>query len=509
MASVNKRPAPVSFEEQLAEAKKRAAQAKARIEAVQNKQNGVANASATPSAPKSAAELAREKLEAIKARVAAATAKSQSLQPPSRAPPAAVRETRPPEPEDRTIGSNGAGRGGLAIGIHPRLLGDLGDPKKAPPPKAKVQKEEPKEKTNPYLSEVGPSGRAKRNLNFTHNLHSRPAMEAANAMRRKARLDEMKQRIQQAASKAGVEETTDIQVFAVSEPPVVEWWDEDLQSKIDGNEHITNLVLHPIPIEAAQDKYITLKPQALMLTTKEQKKMRRIRRMKEHKDQQAMIRLGLVPPPEPKITHKNVMKVYGELAVKDPTKVEQMVKVQIEDRKDKHEAENAARQLTDEQRKEKQKRKAKENAAMGLTTSVYKVNLTKDQLLGKHRYKIDVNAKQMLDVTGLALVAPSFTICVVEAGQHSTRKYQKLMLDRIPWKALLDGNGEILNHDEDKDPDERDTTCTLLWQGQVRDRKFKKWGSLREVETDIQAKEVLTKAKMENFWTLAKSTVVS
>jgi U4/U6 small nuclear ribonucleoprotein PRP3 len=488
--STNKRPAPISFAEQVAEAKRRAAEIKARNEAKQNGTNGHVNGT-TAAAPKSASELKEDKLAAIKARVAAATAKSQSLKPPQRPLPSA------PLIDEKPNGDN-IGRGGLSIGIHPALLADVNERKSGFQNIAKT-KEAPKEKTNPYLSEVGQS-RVKRSLNFNHNLNSRPAMEAANAMRRQQRLEEMKARIQQQTSKAGLEDTTDVQAFKILQPPAVEWWDEDIENDIN---IISNLVLHPIPIEAAQEKYIKLKPSALKMTKKEQKKKRKIERQAQNKEQQAMIRLGMVPAPEPKITHSNVMKVYGELAVKDPTKVEQMVRTQIAERKDKHETDNAERQLTEEQRLEKIKRNAKENAAMGLTMSVYKIDLKKEQLLGKHRYKIDMNAKQCHDISGLALVAPSFTLCLVEAGQHSTKKYQKLMLNRVRWKAILEGNGEILGNEPEE---EEDTTCTLLWQGQIRQRSFKKWGSIREVETDTQAKQVLTKAKMDNFWTLARSS---
>jgi U4/U6 small nuclear ribonucleoprotein PRP3 len=521
----NKRPAPINFEEQLAEAKRRAAEVRARLEAstkpTQNGTNGVngvngassphTNGAAVP--PKTAAELARERVEALKARVAAAKARTSTISkpstltndaPPERPPPqpSAPQKFIPqiPEPEDMPTGA----RGGLAIGIHPALLGDIQDRKSQ---RAKARGKKPEvEKVNPYLSEFGSGGRARRELKFTHNLHARPAMQAANEMRRKAALEAMKKRIQAQTVKAGLDESIEIQAFAVPAPPDVEFWDDGLQSGIDSNELISRLVVHPIMIEPPQEKFVTLKEQPLKLTKKEQKKMRRIRRAEEHKEEQAKIRLGLVPKPEPKIKHSNVMRVYGEMAVKDPTAVEAMVNKQVAERKNKHEEANAERQLTKEERAEKIMQKAKENAAMGLTMSVFKIALGKEKLLGKHRYKVDVNAKQYHDLTGCVIAAPSVTLAIIEAGEFSTRKYKKLMLDRIKWQAILEGNGEIQNHDEDAQDGSKDTTCTLLWQGQVRDRKFKKWGSIRDVESDSQAKEALKRAKMENFWTLAKST---
>lgn len=515
MATPAKRPAPLDIAQLRAEAQRRAEEAKAKFAAIRSA-NGSSTTTQTPpppppatenvSKPKSAAETAREKVEAMRARVAAATAKAKGDDIPNRPPPPPVPEApsynafREPPMEER--GTGPSGRGGLAIGIHPALLGEQKyDKKKSWNKGGKEIRKEP-EKVNPYLAEVGSGGRAKRELKFTHNMHARPAMQAANEMRRKQALENMKKRIQQQAAKAGLDESTEIQVFAVPMPPEVEFWDEAFETGIENNEAITKLVVHPILIEPPQEKFITLKSSGLKLTKKEQKKMRRIRRAEEHREEQAKIRLGLVPTPAPKIKHSNVMRVYGELAVKDPTAVEAMVNKQVKERLDTHLAANEERKLTKEERREKIAQKAKENAAMGLNMCVFKIALGKDKLLGKHRYKIDMNAKQMLDVTGLVIVAPSVALCLIEGGEHSTHKYKHLMLNRIQWQNILKGE----NGGQEEDEDGKDTTCTLLWQGQIRDRKFKKWGSLREVESDSQAKDVLTKAKMENFWTLAKST---
>ncbi|KAF2664470.1 PRP3-domain-containing protein [Microthyrium microscopicum] len=512
----SKRPAPVDIQQQIAEARKRAEEVKARLEAqkaakgLANGANG-SNGAAAPAPPKTAAELARERVEALKARVAAATARAKGDDPPPR--PAAQpnswgAQPPPPPPETDDISRSG-GRGGLSIGIHPRLLADTQDGAKTarydakPKPQAKED-----ERSNPYLSEVGPGpgGRTKRTLHFNHNLHARPAMQAANEMRRKAAIDAMKKRIQASVTKAGVDESAEIQAFTVAMPPEVEFWDEGLQAGIENNEFISKLVVHPIMIEPPQEKYITLKPAALKLTKKETKKMRRIRRAEEHREEQAKIRLGLMPTPAPKIKHSNVMRVYGDMAVKDPTAVEAMVNKQVAERKDTHLEANASRQLTKEEKAAKIAQKAKENAAMGLNVSVYKIALGKDQLLGKHKFKIDMNAKQYSDVTGVCIVAPSLTLCVIQGGDHSTRKLKHLLLNRTKWQAILRGEGEVQNDAFPDDEKEQDNTCTLLHQGLIRNRTIKKWGSFRDVESDSQAKDVLSRFKMEHLWTLAKTS---
>lgn len=503
----------------VAEARKRAAEIAARINAPKQPTIG---SDAAPSPATAAADRAA----ALKARIAAAVAKAG--QRTSEAPTAYI----PPPPSASGLndarGDNDIdkfGRG-APMGLHPALMGKTAlqvrqDEIKKDGRAGTRQRDNlvapGKAVANPYLADssaaTGPT-RKKRELHFNHNMNERPAMAAANEMRRKAQMEEMKRKIDEKTRAAGLDDGIPISVFAVAAPPEVEWWDEGIHdTDLDTNPLITNLILHPIPIEPPQDRYIELKPSTLRLTAKEQKKMRRIRRREEHKEEQDKIRLGLVPQPEPKVNHKNVMRVYGEMAVKDPTRVEALVNRQIRDRKETHEEANASRALTKEQKAEKRQGKAAANAAMGLNMTVYRITLNKETLLNKHRYLINMNAQQRSDITGVVLVGPSICLAVVEAGEHSTKQYQKLMLRRIKWQAILAGGGDIEHAPADDVPDgdgivdkSADQTCQMLWQGQVRERRFKKWGGLREVETELQAVDALKRFKLETFWTLAKSS---
>ncbi|KAE9968792.1 hypothetical protein BLS_005655 [Venturia inaequalis] len=519
MADSKKRSAPVDYKQKVAEARQRAEEARKRVLEANSTPRppppppppqAVNGANGSPAPPAPSKPMSR--LEEIKARVAAAQAKTvtpaASVAPPQRAPP-----PRPPPPpaappvaEERIRTELGnISRGGLTVGIHPSLLGDarLGDGKKDG--KSKDKNEKKVESDNPYFAEEKWSGRRSRALNFTHNMRDRPAMTAANDMRRKAHMEEIKKRIEQTSIAADLGDGSESQAFVVPMPPDVEFWDESFQAGIDNNEIITRLVVHPIFIDPPQDKFTSGKPMAMHLTTKEQKKMRRIRRAEEHKEEQAKIRLGLVPTPAPKIKHTNVMRVYGEMAVQDPTAVEAMVNKQIQDRKTTHEEANAARQLSKEEKAEKIQKKSEENAALGLFLSVYKIDLTKEQLLGKHRFKIDKNAKDWHDITGVVIVAPKFSIVIVEAGIKATKEYEKLLTRRMKWQLILQGNGEILQ--STAEGNEEDHTCTLLHKGQIKARKFKKWGSFREVDTETQGRDVLSRAKLETFWTQAKSMI--
>merc|ERR1712176_1317725 len=78
------------------------------------------------------------------------------------------------------------------------------------------------------------------------------------------------------------------------------------------------------------------------------------------KEEQEKIRLGLLPIPEPKGKLANMMRVLDSAAVADPTKVEKHVREQMKKRQKKHEQDNLARKLTDEQKREKKIKKLQE-----------------------------------------------------------------------------------------------------------------------------------------------------
>jgi U4/U6 small nuclear ribonucleoprotein PRP3 len=64
-------------------------------------------------------------------------------------------------------------------------------------------------------------------------------------------------------------------------------------------EAITHYIQHPISLKS-QHESISTTPRPIMLTTKETKKLRRQRRLANEKEKQDKIRMGLIPPPEPK-----------------------------------------------------------------------------------------------------------------------------------------------------------------------------------------------------------------
>jgi U4/U6 small nuclear ribonucleoprotein PRP3 len=510
---------------------------------------------AAPPPPQEMSEKERWRAEAIAKAAELAKSRHTTATPtPAPAVPA------PPRQEGR------GARGGLGIGLHPSLVGnDLtgsrGGPQgpKFSTTKGNQQQQPDKPRPNPYsVWEDDPTTAASANENpaFQPNARkyesrkSKPLvfsekgkyMAQANALRAQAKLEEMKRRMAAESRSKEIEEASD-KAFLVPAPPEIEWWDEGLlaqrsyenwdapgRNKISAEDSIiTILIQHPVTLAPPQDKFIP-EPKPLMLTVKEQKKLRRQRRMAEMKEEQAKIRLGLVEPPPPKVKKSNMMRVLGEQAVKDPTAVEARVNREIAQRANDHEQANADRALTHEEKLAKLAKQQAGDEAKGVKVVVFRVD---DLSSGKHRYQIDINAKQT-QLTGIVVLNPGMNLIVVEGGAHSIKAYKKLMLNRVKWTentppvatdttfvGTTDGSNANIGSgtrgtgskaaewcsplDERGDlKDLSENRCVLVWEGEAGQRAFKRWGS-RACETDGEAKDVLSRTKMENMWTLARS----
>jgi U4/U6 small nuclear ribonucleoprotein PRP3 len=446
------------------------------------------------------------------------------------------------------IGSSKA-KGGLNVGLHPALE-DLGQWKPsgrnsdANPLSSNSQRDDRNHQSNqgsniralgnqpsdpqsnPYFDETSTnapsSGKQRQSRQLIFNQKGK-YIQQANALRRQAALEAMKKRIAAQTRKAGIDEDLDLEKnLLVQAPPEVEWWDESLVEgsyesiedestlKIGTPDSIvTEYIQHPVALQPPQDKNIPA-PKPMYLTSKEQAKLRRQRRMAENKEEQAKIRLGLIPAPPPKIKKSNLMRVATEQAVRDPTALEAKVNREIQERHQKHLQTNEDRKLTKEEKHEKLALNQQKDAAKGIHLMVFKIDSLAN---GQHRFKVQKNAEQ-LALTGTCIMHPKFNLVVVEGGEHSIKKYRKLMLNRIDWTENApsrerDGGQQPREWlvAEDEKGDLKDTSlneCKLVFEGEEKGRAFRIWKS-RVCETDAEAREILARHKMDNFWSLAKA----
>ena len=392
---------------------------------------------------------------------------------------------------------------------------------KAAPPKQKKREDELE---NPYFdpkATASSKSRAPRVLAFNEQ---GKYLDQASKLRAQSRLEQITKTLAIQARRAGLDENSE-RGFLVQAPPDIEWWDEGflLEKTYDCIDHpekvkiesddsiITIYVQHPPLLKAPQDqRLVEVKP--MYLTEKEQAKLRRMRRAADLKEHQAKIRLGLEPPPPPKVKRGNMMRVMGEQAIADPTAVELLVEKQIQQRHDDHITANEERKLTKDERHVKLSTNQEKDAEKALYMCVFKINTL---AYGKHRYQIDIHGKQHA-LTGVTLFNPELNLVVVEGGGHAVREFKKLMLHRIKWHENAPPT-EIQAEKQASDPnwlrpvdaqgqtkDNSSNKCILIFEGEIKQRSFRKWGS-RVCQTAGEARETLGRAKLDSLWALAKS----
>ena len=143
-----------------------------------------------------------------------------------------------------------------------------------------------------------------------------------------------------------------------------------------------------------------------------------------------------------------------------------------------------------------------------------------------HRFKVRKNAEQM-NLTGVCIFNPGFSMVYVEGAAKPIRQYKRLMLHRIAWTEAArergdeevelaededadgaDGNGKgkgkaVAADDADGQVSLDDNECWLVWEGQLRDRAFSNFKP-KSCPTDGLAKEALGQ-KLAGYWDQAKN----
>ena len=325
-------------------------------------------------------------------------------------------------------------------------------------------------------------------------------------VRMKAQLEKLQASISTKARQTGITSATQLAKLVPkgdtkTSTPDVEWWDALIlvnghASKYDPSElreeAITNLVEHPIQLKPMEPKGVTSVP--VFLTKKEQKKLRRQNRREAWKEKQDKIRLGILPPDEPKVKISNMMRVLESDAIMDPTKVEAHVRAQMAKRKADHEKMNADRKLTPEERKQKMIRKIKEDTSCGVKVAVFRVKCLNNPA---KKFKVETNAKQYY-MTGSVVLYEDVNVVVVEGGPKQVKKYKQLMLNRIKWDE------EVI---KDREGQETVNNCVLVWEGETKERQF---GDLKfkQAPTESFARDFFKNAGVEHYWDLAYSGAV-
>lgn len=303
----------------------------------------------------------------------------------------------------------------------------------------------------------------------------------------------------------------------VASVPGMEWWDEEfvpkdvrakrtasaaerVRDQYDScaleNSRFYALVHHPASTKPLAPRKKQPDTMPFYLTKQDRKRVRRQMRAEREREKQDKIQLGLIPPPEPKFKLSNFMKVLGEQAVANPSKMERKVMEQVQQRLQHHEMRNAARKLTPQERKEKKRRKLAEDTSHDVSVAVFYVyNLDSAQ----HRFKLDINAQQ-LNLTGGVLICTSpeanFALVVVEGGPRGIRRFVALVTRRIDWadsaipQVATSGSATETAHKN---------WAAVVWRGLVVKRAFTQF-RFQECKAASSARRVMEVKGVAHYW---------
>uniref|UniRef100_A0A060T410 ARAD1C00748p n=1 Tax=Blastobotrys adeninivorans TaxID=409370 RepID=A0A060T410_BLAAD len=385
--------------------------------------------------------------------------------------------------------------------------------------------EEEQDDNNPYF-DPGLSGvRYESTLRRAKGLQFNPKgkyIEKAEELREQQRLEELKKQIEEQARLSQEQASIKIDIVAGEReyrpptPPPIEWWDAELlgigpdveldtvsQETVGSvvESSINDLVQHPIPIQPPWEKNMP-KVASLHMTKAETRRLRKNERAKRLKEQQDRIRLGLDPAPPPKIKPSNVMSVYANEAIKDPTLMEQKAKQAVAERKSKHEQDNQERKLTPEERWQKALSKIERDKSKGLYCAIFRIETLED---GKHKYIVNYNAMKFM-FTGITIINPKFCLVIVEGGFLQVKKYSKMLMNRVQWTVPAPPRTE--EEEAQPKPDLSSNKCTMVWLGELKTPNFKKW-TVHTTETEQDAKDLLARNNAESYWVEARSCLES
>lgn len=308
------------------------------------------------------------------------------------------------------------------------------------------------------------------------------------------------------------EEGTVRRQIALEPIPDVEWWDELLleeesyDSKLKENA-ITNMIHVPILLDPVAEAHVPA-PMQMMLTQKERKKIKRIKKQEKQKEEQDKIRLGLIQPPEPKVRLNNLMRVLGNEAISEPSKMEAKVRKQMSERQEKHQEHNEARSLTVEQKRDKKRKKLAEDTNIEVHVAVFRAGDLTD---GKRKFKVEIHAQQF-NLTGATVIYGNCNVVVVEGGPKAIKKFKQLMLNRIKWmpdeledEPAAEGN----ESDGEANPAESNIKkvykkCVLVWSGVTHKRVFRTF-KFDVCRAEQEARKIFKDKGVAQYWDMCRN----
>lgn len=320
----------------------------------------------------------------------------------------------------------------------------------------------------------------------------------AEELRAHEEIEALRREVSESLSHVGIDSEIVVDLLTSESMPTVEWWDapfvKDSYNNEPSMEMIDNLIQRPALLPPPIDIDSLVSPRPLFLTKKEQKKLRRQRRLAEQKEKQEQIKLGLLPPDAPKTRIANVARLLGTHATQEPSKVEAELRAQAKERLERHLIMNKERSIASKVERAEKNRWQREDTVvdkiLDMTVAVFKVRcLTPPQW----RFKVTKNAQQY-HLCGVALYYKDVNLIVAEGSAADIRRYKHLLLERIKWMEPP-GDSNL--------PSPLDNECKLIWEGSVGKRTFSGFVG-KEMSTELDVREFLAKFGLEHYWRIVK-----
>ena len=259
---------------------------------------------------------------------------------------------------------------------------------------------------------------------------------------------------------------------------------------------------HPVPLaNEAKDKEDQINLQ-FMLTKKEKKSLKKIYQEQKRKDLQEKIKLGLAKPKENKLTYGNMIQLFKNESIVNPSQVYQTVQNSYKEREKRMLEENAKNTLTKEQKKLKFRSKIELDQEKGMFGYFFRVNKIYD--IGNYnRFNSWIKIfckKYRLSGFMIHFFKEKENFVYLEGGQKALNKIHKRIENKLKIEEnnlkkklkkqeIKDNNDDKKNKNEEKkkniiknikndnknedgNDNDKDFCCTLKWKGMIKKKNF-------------------------------------
>ena len=235
---------------------------------------------------------------------------------------------------------------------------------------------------------------------------------------------------------------------------------------------------HPVPLSnETKDKENGTIIQ-FMLTKKEKRNLKKIYKDRKRKDIQEKIKLGLMKPKETKLTYNNMMQLFKNDTVTNPSQIYQTVKNSYIERENKMLETNAQNTLTKEQKKVKFLEKIEKDQKNGIYSYFFKIN-KKYNIINGNKFSnwLKIFTKKY-KISGFYVnfYKKDENFLYAEGGKKALNKLQKRIGNKLKIEEnnMKNDNNIKENNNMDIEGGNNLFKCDLVWKGLINKKKFKK-----------------------------------